>query len=355
MTTGSRTMRAVRLFEHGGPSVLQNVEVPIPTVGPGDVLIRVRATALNRWDLNYRAGILPKTLPGRPSWPLPFQLGRDAAGDIVEVGSDVQSWEAGDRVVQLTHPACGLCHMCVRGKDNLCINTAYPGHQIFGGYAEYIVRSQHEILRIPEGVDYAAAAATLWSYTTPLNCAANRAPIGFGETVLITGASGGLAIAAAQVARLHGATVIGTTTKPDRSDELEAAGYDHILNSLNPFLPEQVKELTNGLGVDAVWDCVGGNEFMRLAIESVRLGGTIAVMAINSPKVDIPSESFIAGEITITGVRAASRRDQELCMTMLGQGRIRPVIDKVYPLKDAVLAHEYLEGRHQIGKVLLAP
>nr|GLK33383.1 hypothetical protein GCM10017611_02250 [Rhodococcus wratislaviensis] len=245
--------------------------------------------------------------------------------------------------------------MCVRGKDNLCINTAYPGHQIFGGYAEYIVRSQHEILRIPEGVDYADAAATLWSYTTPLNCAANRAPIGFGETVLITGASGGLAIAAAQVARLHGATVIGTTTKPDRSDELEAAGYDHILNSLNPSLPEQVKELTNGLGVDAVWDCVGGNEFMRLAIESVRLGGTIAVMAINSPKVDIPSESFIAGEITITGVRAASRRDQELCMTMLGQGRIRPVIDKVYPLKDAVLAHEYLEGRHQIGKVLLAP
>ncbi|WP_433566741.1 alcohol dehydrogenase catalytic domain-containing protein [Nocardia sp. CA-151230] len=349
------TMRAVRLFEHGDPSVLRTVDVPIPLVGPDEVLIRVHATAINRWDLNYRAGILPPPLPGRPGWPLPFQLGRDAAGEILEVGADVHTWKVGDRVVQMPHPACGRCRMCLRGRDNLCVDTTYPGHQTFGGYAEYVVRSQHSILAIPDGVDYNAAAATLWSYTTPLNCAANRAPVGFGETALITGASGGLAIAAAQIARLHGAKVIGTTTKPHRSSEQLAAGFDHIVNSLDPSAPDQVRELTGGLGADVVWECVGGTQFLELAIASVRLGGTIAILAINGPKVEIASPSFIAGEINITGVRAAGRRDQQVCMTMLGEGRIHPIIDRMYPLEEADLAHEYLEAGNQIGKVLLIP
>lgn len=355
MSTTVATMQAVRLFEHGDPSVLRVVEAPVPTVGPDDVLIRVRATTLNRWDLNYRAGLLPPPLPGRSPWPLPFQLGRDAAGDIVEIGAAVTNWTVGDRVVQMTHPACGRCPMCIRGKDNLCVDTAYPGHQVFGGYAEYIVRPAHAVLPIPDGVDYHLAAATLWSYTTPLNCAVNRAPVRFGETVLITGASGGLAIAAAQIARLRGAAVIGTTTKPERRVELVAAGYDHVLDSSEAPLPDQVKELTNGLGADAVWECVGGTEFLALATASVRLGGSIAILAVDGPELRIPSASLIAGEINIAGVRAAGRRDQEMCMALLGQGKIRPVIDKVYPLAEAADAHRYLEQRRQVGKVLLVP
>ncbi|MEE6169683.1 MULTISPECIES: alcohol dehydrogenase catalytic domain-containing protein [unclassified Mycolicibacterium] len=355
MPTSAATMQAIRLFEHGDPSVLRLVEVPMPAVGPDDVLIRVRATALNRWDLNYRAGLLPPPLPGRPPWPLPFQLGRDAAGDIVEIGSAVTDWAVGDRVVQMTHPACGQCPMCIRGRDNLCVDTAYPGHQVFGGYAEYLARPANAVLPIPDGVDYETAAATLWSYTTPLNCAVNRAPVRCGESVLITGASGGLAIAAAQIARLHGATVIGTTTKPERSAELSAAGYDHVVDSRAASLPDQVKALTNGLGADAVWECVGGTEFLSLATASVRLGGAIAILAVNGPELRIPSPALIAGEINIAGVRAAGRRDQETCMTLLGQGKIRPVIDKVYSLAEAADAHRYLEQRRQVGKVLLVP
>jgi putative oxidoreductase len=353
-------MKAVRLFEHGAPTVLKFIDVPMPEVGDDDVLVCVRATSINQWDLRYRSGKLPPNpLPGRPPWPLPFQLGRDAAGDIVEIGRNVGHWAVGDRVVQMPHPACGVCPMCLRGRDNLCVNTAYPGHQIFGGYAEYISRPQHAILSIPDDVGYEAAAATLWSYTTPLNCARRRAPVGVGDTLLITGASGGLATASAQLAKLCGATVIGTTTKLSRSNDLRAVGFDYVLGSDDPETPVQVKSLTNGFGADAVWDCVGGTKFLTLSAACVRLGGTIAVLGAPVTEDDfalaINSLVFIFGELNIVGVRGAGRLDQKLCMRLLGEGRINPVIDRAFPLHAAADAHAYLESRQQVGKVLLTP
>jgi NADPH:quinone reductase-like Zn-dependent oxidoreductase len=352
------TMKAVRLFEHGGPEVLQYLDVPMPEVGDDDVLIRVHATALNHWDLRYRAGKLPPPLPGRPAWPLPFQLGRDAAGEVVEIGRNVTRWKLGDRVVQMPHPACGSCPLCLRGRDNLCINTAYPGHQVFGGYAEYVSRPQHAVLATPDGVSDETAAATLWSYTTPLNCATRRAPVGIGDTVVVTGASGGLATACMQLAKLAGATVIGTTTKPARAEALRAFGYDHVLNSADPEMPGQVKALT-GMGADAVWDCVGGSRFLQLSVACVRLGGAIAVLGepVSEDGFDLQmnSLSFIFGELDMVGVRGAGRRDQEACMDLLGQGRITPVVDRTFPLAEAGQAHAYLESQKQIGKVLLIP
>lgn len=353
-------MKAVRLFEHGGPSVLKYVEVPIPEVGDDDVLIRVRATSINQWDLRYRSGKLPPNpLPGRPPWPLPFQLGRDAAGEVVQVGRHVDRWSVGDRVVQMPHPACGVCPMCLRGRDNLCLRTAYPGHQIFGGYAEYIVRPQHAILPIPGNISYELAAATLWSYTTPFNCAERRAPVTTGETLVITGASGGLATAAVQLAKLSGATVIGLTTKVGRSEELKAIGFDHVLASNDPETPARVKSLTSGLGADAVWDCVGGTKFLALSVACVRVGGAIAVLGapLSEEGFDLAMNtlSFIFGELNVVGVRAAGRLDQERCMQLLGEGKIAPTIDSTFPLSAADEAHAYLESGQQIGKVLLIP
>ncbi len=358
--TFARTMKAVRLYEHGDPTVLKYEDVPAPEIGDGEVLIRVHATAINQWDLRYRSGKLPPNpLPGRPAWPLPFQLGRDAAGEVVAAGRAVQRWNIGDRVVQMPHPACGLCPMCLRARDNLCINVAYPGHQTFGGYAEYIVRSQHAILPIPSNVGYEAAAATLWSYSTPLNCATRRAPAGVGDTLLVTGASGGIALACLQLAKLAGATVIGTTTKPDRRNDLLALGFDHIVVSTDPEMARQVKVLSGGLGVDAVWDCVGGSAFLKLSVACVRLGGSIAVLGAPVTEegfaLEMDSLAFIFGELNMVGVRGATRRDQILCMELLGAGKIAPVIERVFPLSAAAEAHAYLEGQQQVGKVLLAP
>lgn len=283
----------------------------------------------------------------------------------MEVGRAVTRWRPGDRVVQMPHPACGHCVMCVRGQDNLCVATAYPGHQVFGSYAEYIARPQNTLLRIPDEVDDQVAAATLWAYTTPLNCATRRAPVGPGDTVLITGASGGIALACAQLASLQGATVITTTTKAGRVADLKALGYDHVLvtarsgeDGFGKEVPAQVRELTGGLGADVVWDCVGGSDFFGLAVACVRLGGTVAVLGAPITEdgfgLEMNTLSFIFGELTVCGVRGAGRRDQELCMQLLAEKKISPVVDKVFPLSKAAEAHAYLESNQQVGKVLLA-
>ncbi len=353
-------MRAVRLHRHGGPEVLHVEEVPVPEVGDHDVLVRVHATSVNSWDLKYRAGMLPPSpLPGRAAWPLPFQLGRDAAGVVERVGPAVTAWSVGDRVVQMPHPACGHCPMCVRGRDNLCLRAAYPGHQVFGGYAEYVARPETALLKLPDAVSYEAAGASMWAFTTPLNCLRRRAPVGPGDILLLTGASGGLASSAVQLGKLAGATVIGTTTKPERAGELRAIGFDHVVDVRDPEAVAAVRRTTGGLGVDAAWDCVGGTPSFRFAASCTRLGGAVAVLGTPSDAegfgLEISTLSFIFGELNVVGVRAATRQDQQSVVDLLASGAIAPVIDRVYPLADAAAAHEYLESRRQIGKVVLMP
>lgn len=359
MTTSAK-MKAVRLFEHGSPDVLQYVEVDMPEVGAHDVLIKVHATSINMWDLRYRQGKLPRTpIPGRPPFPLPFQLGRDAAGEVVAVGSNVTRWKVGDRVLQMPNPVCGQCTMCTRGKDNLCINTSFPGHQIFGGYAQYVARPENAVLRIPDHIDYSLAAATMWTYVTPLACAMNRAPVRPGDTLLITGASGGMASACLQIAKLFGARVIGSTTKMDRTEELLALGYDHIVDYKDPATPGRVKELTKGIGADAVWDLVGGTDSLRFSIHCAGLGANVALLGVpiseDSAELALNAFAFILGEVSVIGVRGGGRRMQEMCVDLLGEGKIKPVIDRSFPLSQAADAHRYLESGQQIGKIVLVP
>lgn len=250
--------------------------------------------------------------------------------------------------------------MCLRAHDNLCVNIAYPGHQIFGGYAEYIVRPQDAVLALPDHVTFENAAATMWSYTTPLNCITRRAPVRAGDTAIVFGASGGMAIAYAQLGRLAGATIIGTTTKPERAAELRALGYDHILDSRDTDLARTVRDMTNGLGADAAWDCVGGRDFFALSVACTRLGGSVAVLAsplgeTGAAPLEMPATLFIAGEYNVVGVRGATRRDQEICLKLLADGRIAPVVDRTFPLSQAAEAHAFLETRQQVGKIVLIP
>jgi len=355
-------MKAVRLFEHGGPSVLKYIDEDVPQIGVEDVLIRVHATSINNFDIRFREGTLPRNpIPGRPAWgALPFQLGRDAAGEIVAVGSNVQRWKIGDRVVQMVAPACGKCPLCLRQRENLCTNIAYPGHQVFGGYAQFVARRQDAILPIADHVSYELAAATLWAYTTPFGCNQRRAPARLGDSVMITGASGGLAIAAMQLAKLSGATVIGTTTKPQRREALLTLGYDYIVNSTDPDMPKVVKQLTGGLGADVVWETIGGSQFLALSLASLRVGGTIAIIAAPTDHADnkveiIPGTIFLFLELNLMGVRGATRLDQELVMKLLAQGKIKPVIDRTFPLSAAAQAHEYLQSQRAVGKIVLLP
>lgn len=350
-----KSMKAIRIFEYGDPSVLQYVDVPLPEVGEGDVLIRVKASSVNGFDLKYRLGKV-KAPPGRDPFPMPFQLGRDAAGEVVAVGSKVSLFKEGDRVVGMVHPACGHCENCLRDYDNLCINTRLPGHQSFGGYGEYVSRGETEILPAPDDVSYEKLGAFLWSYSTSWSIIRRRGDFQPGKSVLITGASGGMGTAAIDICRFAGASpIIGTTGSPDKVEKLKELGCDAAVVYKDDDAIEKVKSASGTMGVDLVMDFVGGDMF-SFGLSCLRMDGTMAVVGgSGSPDVPLGFNFMIGMAPNIRGVRASKRKDQQAILKLLGEGRFNPVIDRVLPLKEAAEAHRILERREHLGKVVLTP
>ncbi len=179
-------MTAVRLYENGGPEKLRVEQVETPQPLSNEVLVRVRAASVTAWDADYRRGVL-KAPPGRAPFPLPFQLGREGAGEVAALGAAVNKFAVGERVVLLTSPACGQCRFCRRGTFNLCTNTSLPGHTRFGCYAEYVTVPEQGLLHAPDKLSFEKLACVMWSYGTTLHMVDARAKIRPGESVLVTG------------------------------------------------------------------------------------------------------------------------------------------------------------------------
>ena len=349
------TMHAVRLFEYGGPQVLQYVEAPVPETGPDEVLIRVHATSVTNWDLRYRRGELTEP-PGRQPLPLPFQLGREAAGEVALVGENVARFKVGDRVVQMTCPACGHCAYCKRGLDNLCIDIGLPGHQRFGGYADYVCRRQTDVLPAPDGIPFEKLACAMWSYSTVWGMAMDRGALRAGQSVLITGASSGMGTAAVQVARLAGAgPIIGTTGSPEKLQRLKEIGCDAALDYHDDDVPAVARELTGGTGVDLVLDMVGG-EMFPMGLNCLRMDGCLVAAGQHGGRhVTVDLSQLYRNQLRIHGHRGATRRTQGLTVRLVGEGRLNPVIDRALPLQDAAEAHRLLESQQIFGKIVLVP
>jgi len=350
-----KSMKAVRIFEYGDPSVLQDVDVPLPEIEDTDVLIKVGATSITGWDLKYRIGKI-KAPPGRDPLPMPFQLGRDAVGEVVGVGPKVTRCREGDRVVGMVHPACGHCINCLRDLDNLCVNTKLPGHQTFGGYAEYVSRRETEILPAPDGVSYETLGAFLWSYSTTWSIVERRGDLQPGQSVLILGASGGMGTAAIDVCRFVGASpIIGTTGSPDKVEKLKKLGCDHAVVYKDSDAVDQIKKCSGTNGVDLVMDFVGG-EMFNFGLRCLRMAGTFVVVGgSGSPDVPLSPDFMIGMAPNIHGVRASKRKDQKTILKLLGEGKFDPVIDRVLPLQEAAEGHRILERREHIGKIVLKP
>lgn len=351
----SRSMMAVRLFEYGDPSVLRYVEVPLPEIGPDEVLVRVQATSVTRWDLRYRQGLLTAP-PGRAPLPLPFQLGRDAAGQVQAVGAEVRHIRQGDRVVALTCPACGRCEYCKRGLENLCIDIGLPGHQRFGAYAQYVSRKETELLNAPESVTFEKLACLLWSYATVWHMAIHRGRLRPGQDVLITAASGGMGTAGIQIARLAGAErIIATTGAASKAAPLLALGANHVLNYRDEDIPARIMEITGGVGVDLALENVGG-EMLPMCMRCLRMDGTLVSAGQHGGRfgtVDV--ELLYRRHLNILGTRGATREEQQLVLSLAGDGRLDPVISHVLPLREAAEAHRILERQEQLGKIVLLP
>jgi NADPH:quinone reductase-like Zn-dependent oxidoreductase len=353
-------MKAVRIFECGDSSVLKYGDYPMPEVGPADLLVRVLATSVSRWDVIYRAGTWRRThveYPGRRMFALPMQPGRDAVGVVEAVGADVGQFKVGDSVVGLPHPENPHCPLAIRGFGNLSTGIRYPGHSMFGGNAQYVARPEHFWLQLPGGVTPVAAAAAMWSYATSHRILADRLAARLNDVVLVTGTSGGMGSALVDLARLMGVRVIGVTRAPEKVEFLRQMGVEHVIIGAGDSAISEIRGITGGMGVDGAVEFTGNPQLARLCIGAMRPGGTLVTAGADwsGERFPIKDQDFVRLELTIRGIRGSKLDDQRIVLALLEQSLIKPAIFDVMPLHAVARAHDLLEQSQVRGRIVLDP
>ncbi len=358
-------MKAVRLFEFGGPDKLVYGDYPMPEVGAGDVLVKVLATSVSRWDVKYRTGEVHEfygkatghqgAIPGRKPFPMPMQLGRDVAGEVVEIGAEVRGLKAGDRVVGLVHPENPRSSAAIRGLGNLSTGVDLPGHTMFGGYAQFVARPENYWIKVSQDLNLDQAAAAMWACSTAHHVVAARLNVRMNDVVLITGASGGMGTATMLLAKLAGASVIATTRYPQKAEALKRHGADLVVGAAADAAAA-IREFTKAEGADAAVEYTGATELMRLCIDCMRLGGTFCPVGGETKDIPLRVVDLVSKELNVHGVRASTLNDQRIVVELLEKGRIKMPIHAVLPLSAIGEAHRLLEsGQDLVGRIVLHP
>ena len=340
-------MKAVLFHTHGGPEVLQYTDIPTPEPGPGEVLVRLKAAALNQLDIWVRRG-----------WPglkiiYPHISGADGAGEIARLGPGVESLEVGNRVVINSNLSCGRCPYCLAGMDNRCDSWGLLGETRRGTFAEYVAIPAVNAYPIPPGFDEQHAAAAALVFHTAWHSLITRANLRPSETVLIVGASGGVNTAAIQIAKLAGATVYVVGSNPEKLRLAESLGADVLLDrSANENWAKTVYQMTNWRGVDMIVDNVGTT--FPQSFRAARKGGRILTVGnTGGPKFEIDNRFIFAKHLSIIGSTMGTHQDFATVMDLVFSGALMPVIDRTYPLNEASHALQRLEDGEQMGKITL--
>jgi NADPH:quinone reductase-like Zn-dependent oxidoreductase len=358
MTIPTTTM-AVRLFEYGGPDKLVYGEYELPPLGERDVLVKNMAGSVSRWDVKYRAGDLARyQLPGRAAFPLPQQLGREAAGEVVAIGGAVSRFKPGDRVIGVTHPEDPDAIETARGLGNLSRKIAIPGHQAFGSYAQYLVRDERMWLALPDGVDFEQAGVTLWPFSSSHRVLRDRLGVELGDIVLIAGASGGMGQATMQLCKLAGARVFATTRHAIKAKVLRELGADAaIVTADAERAQDEISALTGGEGVDHAVDYTGSPDVLRFLGRVMRLGGSLVISSEQgSEPMPFRAADMIRLELNLLGIRGARMTDMLAVLQLLGAGRIQTRIAARFPLAEVGKAHELLvNSPHLVGRIVVLP
>ncbi|MDQ7843140.1 MAG: alcohol dehydrogenase catalytic domain-containing protein [Armatimonadota bacterium] len=348
-------MKAVVIREHGGLDTLRLDEVPTPRPGPGEVLLRVRAVALNNMDVWARSG----PPGGRPifpwgRWKLPMITGGDVAGVVEEVGTGVTEVAPGDRVVVNPILSCGRCAFCLAGEQSMCPEYRIFGEHRPGGMAEYTVVPAANALRIPDGVTFEAAAAAPACYTTAWRGLITAGRLQAGEELLVVGASGGVGTAALTIGRFAGARVFALVGNAEKAAKAERLGATPINRSEHPKFSERVRELT-GTGVHMVSDPVGAATWPE-SIRSLRPGGRMVICgASGGERPDFDIRELYQRHRRILGAPMGNVTDFLTVMGLIFRGAITPVIHTVLPLAEVREAHRIFESREHFGKIVLVP
>jgi NADPH:quinone reductase-like Zn-dependent oxidoreductase len=341
-------VKAIVFRQHGGPEVLQYVDVPDPELRPNEVLVRVRACALNHLDLWVRRG-----LPNVPI-PLPHIPGSDVSGEIAKIGAEVTTVQVGQKVALAPLVSCGKCPACIAGLDNRCRQATNLGYMIDGGCAELVRAPEVNCLPYPENLSFEEAAAVPLVFQTAWHMLVDRAQLQPGEDVLVLGAGSGVGSAAIQVAKFFGARVITTAGSDAKLERARQLGADYVINHKTQKIRDEVRRITNKRGVDVVFEHVGTATWddslasLALAGRLVTCGNTTGYDA----KLDL--RFLFSRQLSLLGSYMGVKSELHTIMKLVSSGRLKPVVDRIFPLREAAAAHAYLESGDQFGKVILS-
>jgi NADPH:quinone reductase-like Zn-dependent oxidoreductase len=339
-------MKAVRIHQFGGPEVLTYEDVPDPQPRKDQVLVRVRACSLNHLDVWVRKGL--------PGVKLPHILGSDVAGEIVEVGEYVSGLKTGRRVLLSPMHYCGRCGKCIAGLQNQCREFTVLGNAVDGGNCEFIAALPANVITIPDSLDFNQAASVPLVFVTAWHMLVGRAGIRPGQTVLVLGASSGVGIAAIQIAKFFQCRVITTAGDESKLEKGRALGADYGINHYQQKISDEVRKITNKEGVDVVIEHVGAATWDE-SLKSLKSSGTLVTCgATTGPNVAIDLRHLFARQLRLLGSYMGTMGELHEVLKHVFSGRLKPVVDRTFPLSEIRTAHEYLEKSQMFGKVILS-
>jgi acryloyl-coenzyme A reductase len=341
-------MHAIVLEKTGGPEELHYRAVDDPRPGPDEVLVRVGAAGVCGRDLIDRRG-------GFPAMKLPTILGHEFAGEVIETGAKVSAWSKGDRVANLHRPFCGACSSCLAGESVDCERAWQSfGHSVDGAYAELVVAHERALVKLPDAISFVDAASIGCTAGVALRALRHDARLELGETVLVTGASGGVGAPAVQLARRMGARVIATTSSARKADWLRELGADGVVVTDGERFHERVRELSGG-GVDVALELTGSATFDSALRSLKRRGRLVVVGNISTERVQLNLGAVILFAQHLIGSHGFDSRDLEDCFALVEQGELVMHVDRTLPLQRAAEAHRLLADRAVRGRVILTP
>ena len=342
-------MKALAFDEHGGLDKLKYRDVPEPKIGDGDVLVKVRACALNHLDLFVREG-----LPGL-KLPLPFWSGCDIAGEVAAVGGAAQGVAVGDRVAINPNLHCGRCEYCGKGEHSLCVSYGILGEHTYGGLAEYVKVDAQKVVKLPANVTYEDAAAFILVNMTAWRMLVTQARLRAGEDLLVIGVGGGVSSTAVQIGKLCGARVWVTSSSDDKLARARELGADECINHAKEDWARVIAQKTGRRGVDVVLENVGAATWQG-SIRALAKGGRLVTCGGTSgPICETDVRQVFWKQISIIGSTMASNSEFSDVMAQLFRGRLRAIVDSVMPLAEGAAAEQRLAEGKQFGKIVLTP
>ena len=342
-------MKVVRIHEHGSSAVLKYEDALEPKIRPDEVLVKVKACALNHLDLFVRAG-----LPGL-KLEMPHILGSDASGEVVEIGAVAGPLKTGDRVLLAPGLSCRHCAECVSGNDNACRRYGLLGYLYPGVNAEYVAVPGVNAIGIPRGLTFEEAAAVPLVFLTAWHMLVSVAKIKVGEDVLVVGASSGVGTAAIQIAKLHHCRVIATAGGEAKMAKAKMLGADEVIDHYEEDLKSKVRQLTEKRGVDIVFEHVGAATWSHSMASLANRGRLVTCGATTGGEVDLNLHHIFFRQLSLNGTFMGTLGELHQVLKLIGAGRLKAVIDQTFPLGELRAAHDYLDAKGQFGKIIIIP